>query len=43
MQKVALASFHLEGEANEWWPWLQKAYKEEEKEATWGTFVEELW
>lgn len=27
--KVFLASFHLEGEANQWWQWLQRAYHEE--------------
>ena len=25
-QKVSLDSFHLEGEANQWWQWLQRAY-----------------
>ena len=25
-QKVSLASFHLEGEANQWWQWLRRAY-----------------
>ena len=28
-QKVSLASFHLEGEANQWWQWLRHAYEEE--------------
>ena len=42
-QKVSLASFHLQGEANQWWQWLRRAYKEERKEVTWGIFVEELW
>ncbi|KAH9699246.1 hypothetical protein KPL71_024271 [Citrus sinensis] len=28
-QKVVLASFHLEGEANQWWQWLRKSYQEE--------------
>ncbi|KAJ0044952.1 hypothetical protein Pint_05472 [Pistacia integerrima] len=28
-QKVSLASFHLEGEANQWWQWLRRAYQEE--------------
>lgn len=43
MQKVALASFHLQGEANQWWQWLRKAYKEEGKEVTWVDFHDELW
>ncbi|RVW38210.1 hypothetical protein CK203_090939 [Vitis vinifera] len=43
-QKVSLASFHLEGEANQWWQWLRKAYHEERKEgwtqkALVGTFM----
>ena len=41
-QKVLLASFHLEGEANQWWQWLQWAYKEEGKEVTGDIFIEEL-
>ena len=41
--KVYLASFHLEGEANQWWQWLRRAYHEEGKVVTWGIFVEELW
>ncbi|KAL5810464.1 hypothetical protein ACOSQ4_027032 [Xanthoceras sorbifolium] len=42
-QKVPLASFHLEGEANQWWQWLRRAYHEEGKEVSWNIFVEELW
>ncbi|KAH9704605.1 hypothetical protein KPL70_011534 [Citrus sinensis] len=42
-QKVSLASFHLEGEANQWWQWLRRAYREENKLVTWNDFMEELW
>ena len=42
-KKVSLASFHLEGEANQWWQWLQRAYREEGRLVTWETFEEELW
>ncbi|GJV54173.1 putative mitochondrial protein [Tanacetum coccineum] len=42
-QKVSLASYHLLGEANQWWRWLRKAYQEERKEVTWDIFYEELW
>ncbi|KAH9685459.1 hypothetical protein KPL70_013963 [Citrus sinensis] len=42
-QKVSLASFHLEGEANQWWQWMRRTYQEEEKIVTWESFVEELW
>jgi len=42
-QKVSLALFHLEGEANQWWQWLHRAYKEEGRTVTWEIFEEELW
>lgn len=42
-QKIALASFHLEGEANQWWQWLRRAYQEEGSLVTWETFANELW
>ena len=42
-QKVSLASFHLEGEANQWWQWLSKTYREEARAMTWEVFSEELW
>ena len=42
-QKVSLASFHLEGEANQWWQWLRRAYQEEDRVVTWELFEEELW
>ena len=41
-QKVRLASFHLEGEANQWWQWLQKALDEEQRTITWEVFEDEL-
>ena len=43
LQKVSLASFHLEREANQWWQWLRRVYEEENKEISWAIFVEELW
>lgn len=42
-QKVSLASFHLQGEANQWWQWLRRSYKKEGREVTQSTFQEELW
>ncbi|GJU79604.1 hypothetical protein Tco_1281969, partial [Tanacetum coccineum] len=42
-QKVSLTSYHLQGEANQWWRWLCKTYQEEGKEVTWEIFHEELW
>ena len=41
-QKVRLASFHLEGVANQWWQWLQKALDEEQRTITWEVFEDEL-
>lgn len=40
---MALASFHLEGEANQWWQWLRRIYREEGITVTWDMFMEELW
>ncbi|KAH9768883.1 hypothetical protein KPL71_011779 [Citrus sinensis] len=42
-QNVVLPSFHLEGEANQWWQWLRKSYQEEGRDVTWEIFMEELW
>ena len=42
-QKASLASFHLEGEVNQWWQWLHKVYHEERKEVAWDIFVKKLW
>ena len=42
-QKVLLASFHLEGETNQWWRWLNSIFHEEMREVTWVVFEEELW
>ncbi|KAH9658539.1 hypothetical protein KPL70_023536 [Citrus sinensis] len=41
--KVTLAAYHLEGEANQWWQWMRRAYEEEKRPVTWKIFVEELW
>ena len=43
IQKLALASFHLQGEANQWWQWLRRSYREEGQEITWNNFQSELW
>ncbi|KAL6347004.1 hypothetical protein AAG906_012255 [Vitis piasezkii] len=39
-QKASLASFHLEGEANQWWQWWRRAYREEDRLVTWESFEE---
>lgn len=36
-------SYHLKGEANIWWQWLQRFFREEGTTVTWTVFVEELW
>ena len=41
-QRLSLASYHLEGEANHWWQWLRRAFQEEGKEVSWGMFVEKI-
>ena len=38
-----LAFFHIEGEANQWWRWLNHTFHEERREVTWAVFAEELW
>jgi hypothetical protein len=38
-----IASFHLEGEANQRWQWLRRAYQEEGRMVTWQSLKEELW
>ena len=42
-QKVLLVSFHLEGEANQWWRWLNYTFRVERRQVTWAVFEEELW
>ncbi|KAJ8752590.1 hypothetical protein K2173_005479 [Erythroxylum novogranatense] len=41
--KVSLASYHLRGEANEWWQWLRRTHTEAGKDVSWEIFSEELW
>ena len=41
-QKVRLASFHLEGEANQWWQWFRKAFAEGQGSISWETFEDEV-
>ncbi|KAG8635078.1 hypothetical protein MANES_17G118357v8 [Manihot esculenta] len=42
-EKVSLASYHLRGEANEWWQWLCRTHTEAGTTVTWDIFFEELW
>jgi hypothetical protein len=41
-QKVTLAAFYLEGEANQWWQWLKKIYAQDAKPLVWETFEQDL-
>jgi hypothetical protein len=34
-QRMSLAAFHLESEANQWWQWMKKVYKESQLPITW--------
>ncbi|CAL1391412.1 unnamed protein product [Linum trigynum] len=42
-QKVSLASYHLEGDANQWWQWLRRTYRADGIPITWESFSSELW
>ena len=42
LQKVSLASYHLEGEANQWWQWVRRLTEEEGRVLSWANFEEEL-
>lgn len=41
-QKVTLAAFYLEGEANQLWQWIPKVYWTDGQSVTWEIFVNEL-
>lgn len=43
VKKVGLNFFHLEGEANQWWQWLNKTYKEDNQKVTCDMFIKQLW
>nr|TKR91215.1 hypothetical protein D5086_0000225710 [Populus alba] len=42
-QKVSLASYHLEGEANQWWQWIRRNFQDEGRAIAWVDFEDELW
>ena len=42
-QKVSLASYHLEGEANQWWQWIRRTFQEEGRVLSWMNFEDKLW
>ncbi|KAA8538684.1 hypothetical protein F0562_028292 [Nyssa sinensis] len=42
-QKVPIAAYHLEREANQWWQWLRRTLWEEGHMISWEKFKEELW
>ena len=42
-QKVSLASYHLEGEANQWWQWIRRNFQDEGRAIAWVNFEDELW
>ncbi|XP_035546606.1 uncharacterized protein LOC118348648 [Juglans regia] len=42
-QRVSLASYHLEGEANQWWQWIRRTLREEGRALSWANFENELW
>ncbi|KAJ0033974.1 hypothetical protein Pint_26269 [Pistacia integerrima] len=42
-QKVSMAAYHLEGEANQWWQWLRRTLQEKGHIISWEKFEVELW
>jgi hypothetical protein len=42
-QKVSLTSYHLEGEANQWWQWIRMTFQEERHPLSWENFKDELY
>jgi hypothetical protein len=43
IQKVSLASYHLEWEANQWWQWIRRTFQKEGRVLSWINFEGELW
>jgi len=41
-QKVSMAAYHLEGEANQWWQWIRRTFRYEGHVLSWEKFKEEL-
>ena len=41
--KVSLASYHLEGEDNQWWQWIRRTFQEDGCVLSWMNFEDELW
>jgi hypothetical protein len=41
-QKVTLAAFYLDGEANQWWKWVKRIYQAEDRPITWAILEKEL-
>jgi hypothetical protein len=42
-QKVTLAAFYLEGEANQWWQWVKRIYQAEDRPITWPSLRRNYW
>jgi hypothetical protein len=41
-KKVSMAAYHLEREANQWWQWIRRMFKDEGHMLSWEKFEEEL-
>lgn len=41
-RNVSMAAYHLKGEANQWWQWIRRTFREEGQVISWEKF-EELW
>lgn len=42
VQKVSMAAYHLEEEANQWWQWIRRTFKDDGQVLSWDKFKEEL-
>ncbi|CAL1383492.1 unnamed protein product [Linum trigynum] len=42
-RKVALASFHMKGDANKWIMWIEEEFTQSGMEMTWEDFRAEFW
>lgn len=38
-----MAAYDLEGEANQWWQWIRRTFREEGQVISWEKFEKELW
>ena len=42
-EKVMMVAYYMEGKTHQWWHWLRRIHRQENRVITWQTFEEELW